>query len=100
MNTAPGCRFFNASTAGTVQMMSPMPVNREKMTGRFPVRKMTGKITENTYHNAAAWRFARDNNFMEGSTLVAATHQRKIDGDARHVHNTAVCTRSEERRVG
>ena len=33
-------------------MMSPMPMNREKITGRFPVRNVTGRITRTTYKNA------------------------------------------------
>jgi hypothetical protein len=31
-----------------VQMMSPMPVMREKITGRFPVRKITGSTSRQT----------------------------------------------------
>ena len=34
MKVAPGCRFISSRAGPTEQMMSPMPVRREKITGK------------------------------------------------------------------
>src|ERR1700728_26115 len=61
MNVVFGWRFFNSSAAGNVQIISPIPLYIEKMTGLVPVRRMTGKTTVTTYPNASPWRFPKDN---------------------------------------
>ena len=59
MKVAPGCRFFNSSAAGKVQMISPIPANREKITGLFRVRIITGRMTVSTYQTAAKCLFIK-----------------------------------------
>jgi hypothetical protein len=41
-----------------------MPLYLENITGRFPVRRMTGATTVSTYQPAAAWRWRRADSFF------------------------------------
>src|SRR5215469_15261122 len=69
-----GWRLRSSCAAGMVQIMSPMPVQREKTTGRRPVRKMVGIKTLRTYLKAAQCRVSRlgEFDFFGGSADTRA----------------------------